>query len=113
MEHCIRSWGEYWVLEAASNHKVRRILVNTKGCLSYKYQDYRDIWIMILAGVGHIASDGIVNDYKEGDFIIIPKGIKHSIENSSEEPLVFIEIQHGTYFGKEDFVLIEENNQST
>ena len=34
MEHDIRPWGEYWVLEDANTHKVKRIQVNPRGRLS-------------------------------------------------------------------------------
>jgi mannose-6-phosphate isomerase-like protein (cupin superfamily) len=37
MEHDIRPWGEYWVLEDANTHKVKRIQVNPGGRLSLQY----------------------------------------------------------------------------
>ena len=72
-------------------------------------QSHREIWIMISSGVGCITCEGIVKDYKLGDSVIIPKGIKHSIQNLSNESLLYIEIQHGTYLGKEDNFLIEDD----
>jgi len=33
----------------------------------------------------------------------------HRGENPFEEPLVFIKVQHGTYFGKDDIVRIEDD----
>lgn len=37
MEHDIRPWGEYWVLEDSDTHKVKRIQVNPGGRLSLQY----------------------------------------------------------------------------
>ena len=34
MEHDVRPWGEYWVLEDSDTHKVKRIMVNTGQRLS-------------------------------------------------------------------------------
>jgi mannose-6-phosphate isomerase len=55
--------------------------------------------------------DGIVKDYKVGDTAIIPQGVKHRIEKPFNEPLIFIEVQHGSYFGEEDIVRIEDDYQ--
>ncbi len=33
----IRPWGQYWVLEDAVTHKVKRLEVNPGGRLSYQY----------------------------------------------------------------------------
>jgi mannose-6-phosphate isomerase len=55
--------------------------------------------------------DGIVKDYKVGDTAIIPQGVKHRIENPFNEPLIFIEVQLGSYFGEEDIVRIEDDYQ--
>ena len=42
---------------------------------------------------------------------MIPIGAKHRIENKAlwEQPLVFIEVQHGSYFGEDDIVRIEDD----
>ncbi|WP_417620229.1 phosphomannose isomerase type II C-terminal cupin domain [Oceanihabitans sediminis] len=111
MEHDIRPWGEYWVLEASSTHKVKRILVYPKGRLSYQYHHKRaEVWT-IVSGIGRITLDGVVKDYKVGETAIISLGAKHRIENPFKEPLVFIEVQHGTYFGEDDIVRIEDDYQ--
>ena len=108
MEHNIKPWGQCWILENNSNHIIRRISVNPGGYLSYQCQDHRDIWILISAGECHITTEGIVKKFKEGESAIIPKGVKHCIENSLNAPLIFIEVQHGFYHGNEDIVRIDD-----
>jgi mannose-6-phosphate isomerase len=109
MEHDIRPWGQYWVLEDADTFKVKKIEVNPGGRLSYQYHHKRaEVWT-IVEGVGRITLDGEVKDYKTGEVAIIPLGAKHRIENPFKEPLVFIEVQHGTYFGEDDIVRIEDD----
>ena len=39
----------------------------------------------------------------------IPQGAKHRIENTGEQPIIFIEVQRGTYFGEDDIVRIEDS----
>lgn len=54
MEHDIRPWGEYWVLEDANSHKVKRIQVNPGGRLSLQYHHHRaEVWT-IVSGIGTI-----------------------------------------------------------
>ncbi|SDG47294.1 phosphomannose isomerase type II C-terminal cupin domain [Psychroflexus sediminis] len=110
MEHDIRPWGEYFVLEDKDTHKVKRIKVKPKGRLSYQYHHKRsEVWT-IVSGVGRITLDGQVKDYQPGEVIQISQGMKHRIENPSEnEDCVFIEVQLGTYFGEDDIVRIEDD----
>ena len=109
METDIRPWGQYWVLEDTDTHKVKRIEVNPGGRLSYQYHHKRaEVWT-IVEGVGRITLDGEVKDYKAGEVAVIPLGAKHRIENTTDENCVFIEVQHGTYFGEDDIVRIEDD----
>lgn len=109
MENDIRPWGQYWVLDDSDTHKVKRIQVNPGGRLSYQYHHKRaEVWTMV-QGVGRITLDGVVKDYPAGEVAIIPLGAKHRIENPGTEPLIFIEVQHGTYFGEDDIVRIEDD----
>ncbi len=44
-----------------------------------------------------------------GDTITIEIKQKHRIENSGSDPLIFIEVQTGTYFGEDDIVRYEDS----
>lgn len=109
MEHDIRPWGQYWVLEDKPIHKVKRIEVNPGGRLSLQYHFKRaEVWT-IVAGVGTITINKEVKDFTAGEVAIIPQGAHHRIENKTSEPVVFIEVQYGTYFGEDDIVRIEDD----
>lgn len=109
MEHDIRPWGEYWVLEDAQTHKVKKIKVNPEGRLSLQYHHQRaEVWT-IISGVGTITINGIIKNYNQGEVAVIPMGAHHRIENKTPEPLIFIEVQYGTYFGEDDIVRIEDD----
>tara|TARA_R100000306_G_scaffold140_1_gene283 strand:+ start:2262 stop:2618 length:357 start_codon:yes stop_codon:yes gene_type:complete len=109
MEHEIRPWGQFWVLEDSKTHKVKRIEVNPGGRLSYQYHTKRaEVWT-IVEGKGRITLEGNTQVYKVGEVIIIPLGTKHRISNVENEKCVFIEIQYGSYFGEDDIVRIEDD----
>ena len=44
----------------------------------------------------------------QGESIHIPLGSKHRIMNETDEDLIFIEVQTGTYFGEDDITRIED-----
>jgi len=109
LEHDVRPWGEYWVLENTETHKVKRIHVNPGGKLSLQYHHHRaEVWT-IVSGIGTITIDNDIKDYSVGSVAQIPLGTHHRIENRTNEPVIFIEVQYGTYFGEDDIVRIEDD----
>ena len=97
------------MLEDAATHKVKRIQVNPGGRLSLQYHHKRaEVWT-IVSGIGTITIDDEIKDYIAGKVAIIPQGAHHRIENKTQEPVVFIEVQHGSYFGEDDIVRIEDD----
>lgn len=79
--------------------------------MSYQYHYHRTEVRTIVSESGRIILDGVIKDYQAGETVIIPLGAKHRIENPFQEPLVFIEVQHGSYFGEDDIVRIEDDYQ--
>ena len=105
----IRPWGKFFVLEENELYKIKRIEVNPGHRLSYQYHNKRsEVWV-IIQGEGKIVLDDNENKYSKGDSIIIPKGMKHRIENNGLVKTIFIEIQTGTYFGEDDIVRLEDD----
>lgn len=108
MENDKRPWGEYWVLEDCPTHKVKRIMVKPEGRLSLQYHKHRaEVWT-IVEGTGTVTINGKTCDLTAGQVAQIPLGATHRIENRTSDPVVFIEVQHGTYFGEDDIVRIED-----
>ena len=104
-----RPWGRFFVLHDEPSYKLKRIEVDAGGKLSYQYHHKRsEVWV-IVEGVGTITIEGNVKKYSTGQTILIPKGVKHRIENRSDEKVVFIEVQTGSYFGEDDIVRIEDD----
>ncbi len=104
-----RPWGRFYVLHDQPTYKLKRIEVDPGGRLSYQYHNKRSEAWTIVKGVGSITLDGKIQNYKEGETILIPKGAKHRIENKTNEIVVFIEVQTGSYFGEDDIVRIKDD----
>ena len=53
--------------------------------------------------------DGTVTTLSPGQAIDIPTGAAHRVANDGAADVVFIEVQHGTYFGEDDIVRLEDD----
>ncbi len=104
-----RPWGRFFVLHDEPNYKLKRIEVDPGGRLSYQYHYKRSEAWTIVEGSATITLNGITTDYKAGQTILIPKENKHRIENKTNQKVVLIEVQTGSYFGEDDIVRIEDD----
>jgi len=110
MEASERPWGSYEVLSDAQDHKVKRITVQPGKRLSYQRHSRRAEHWFFVSGEGVFVLDGLESPVKPGEAVDIGLGCAHRIENTSAaEPLVFIEVQHGTYFGEDDIVRLDDD----
>ena len=82
LEYAEKPWGNYAVLDdAAPDHKVKRLVVHPGKRLSYQLHHRRaEHWFI----VSRIANEGDID-------------------------VVFIEVQHGSYFGEDDIVRLEDD----
>ena len=104
-----RPWGEFENLLDAEYCKVKRITVKPLQRLSYQYHLKRsEVWTVV-SGTGFITIDDKSWDIIQGQTVQIPIGARHRIENKTEDNLIFIEVQHGSYFGEDDIVRIEDD----
>lgn len=107
MEH--RPWGEFYVLEDAPTHKVKRIVVKPGARLSYQYHNHRsEIWTVI-EGEATVTLDGAITVLGPSEVFRVPQGAKHRLENKGSIPLTIIEIQYGTYFGEDDIIRLDDD----
>ena len=103
-----RPWGTYVNLYDGEDCKVKRIIVNAGESPSYQMHHKRsEIW-SVISGTGVVRLEDETTEVQPGDIVQVPALAKHTIINNSDEPLVFIEIQLGSYFGEDDIVRFED-----
>jgi mannose-1-phosphate guanylyltransferase/mannose-1-phosphate guanylyltransferase/mannose-6-phosphate isomerase len=83
--------------------------VNPGQQISYQSHAKREEHWVIIAGVGELILDGKAQALHKGNSVKIPQGAKHRIRNSGSEPLEFIEVQLGSYFGEDDITRFEDD----
>jgi mannose-6-phosphate isomerase-like protein (cupin superfamily) len=95
--------------DAATDHKVKRIVVDPGKRLSYQSHAKRSEHWFVVTGTAKVTLDGVDHVVEAGQAIDIPVGTAHRCENPGTEPLVFIEVQYGSYFGEDDIVRYEDD----
>jgi mannose-6-phosphate isomerase len=108
-EHDERPWGSYTVLSDADDHKVKQIVVRPGKRLSYQKHFKRAEHWFVVRGTGIVTLDG--NEIAVGPGSTIDVGLEaaHRMANTGEDDLLFVEVQHGTYFGEDDIVRLEDD----
>jgi mannose-6-phosphate isomerase len=109
-EYDERPWGYYMVLDDdAPDHKVKRMVVHPGKRLSYQRHRKRAEHWFIVSGRARVTLDGVDTVLQAGDAIDVPCESAHRIGNEGDTDLVFVEVQHGTYFGEDDIERIEDD----
>ncbi len=104
-----RPWGTFTVLDEGDGFKVKRIEVLPGKRLSYQQHAQRAEHWVVVQGNAKVTLDGQDVIVKPGEAIDIAVGTAHRVENSGDELLVFIEVQHGNYLGEDDIVRLQDD----
>lgn len=63
---------------------------------------------MVVEGTARVTVDETVKILSENQSVYIPLGAVHRIENPGKIPMVFIEVQTGSYVGEDDIIRYED-----
>jgi mannose-1-phosphate guanylyltransferase/mannose-1-phosphate guanylyltransferase/mannose-6-phosphate isomerase len=111
LEHAFekRPWGQYAILREESHYKSKLITVDPGAQISYQYHHKRNEHWIIVSGHGEVTLNEKVHPVSPGESVFIPAGMKHRIHNTSAQPLEFVEVQTGTYFGEDDIIRLKDD----
>jgi mannose-6-phosphate isomerase len=104
-----RPWGSFTVLDEGAGYKVKRIEVLPGKRLSYQKHAQRGEHWFIVAGTAKVTLDGKDLTLGRGEYIDIPVGAAHRIENPGDTRMIFIEVQQGDYLGEDDIVRLQDD----
>jgi mannose-6-phosphate isomerase len=104
-----RPWGRYDVLAEHDCFKVKSITVAPGKRLSYQKHARRSEHWFIVEGSGLVTMDGATIAVTRGVAVDVPVGVCHRIENNGSIDLVFVEVQHGDYFGEDDIERLDDD----
>jgi mannose-1-phosphate guanylyltransferase/mannose-1-phosphate guanylyltransferase/mannose-6-phosphate isomerase len=104
-----RPWGRFEILRDKEHFKSKVIRVDPKQALSYQSHAQREEHWVIVRGKGEVVLNEQVIPVQAGSYVKIPLGAKHRIRNPGPEPIEFIEVQLGSYFGEDDIVRYQDD----
>jgi mannose-6-phosphate isomerase len=105
----VRPWGAFVILDDGPLGKVKRITVDPGQRLSYQKHHRRKEHWFVVAGTAVVTLDDVDHEVVPGEAIDIPLGTAHRVRNPGTEPLVFVEVQQGDYFGEDDIVRLDDD----
>lgn len=103
-----RPWGWVEALLAGERFQVKRITVQPGETLSLQSHFHRSEHWIVVEGTAKVTVDGSETLLTENQSLYVPAGAKHRVENPGKIPVVFIEVQTGTYLGEDDIVRYED-----
>ena len=104
-----RPWGFFEILNESANYKLNKIVVNPNKKLSLQsHQKRAEHWIC-LSGKGKAQINNNFIDLKPDINVFININDKHRLINDSNEDLIIIELQTGSYFGEDDIIRYEDD----
>ena len=103
-----RPWGMFENLLDSSACKVKRLTVDPGHHLSLQYHRKRSEHWVVVAGTATVQLGDDRHTLEAGHSIDIPLGAHHALGNDTDDPVVVIEVQMGSYFGEDDIVRVSD-----
>ena len=103
-----RPWGMFENLLDSAACKVKRLTVDPGHHLSLQYHHKRSEHWVVVAGTATVQLGDDRHTLEAGHSIDIPLGAHHALGNDTDDPVVIIEVQMGSYFGEDDIVRVSD-----
>ncbi|MBX3021603.1 MAG: mannose-1-phosphate guanylyltransferase/mannose-6-phosphate isomerase [Bdellovibrionales bacterium] len=104
-----RPWGRFEILADDKHYKAKKITVDPGAQLSYQSHAQRSEHWVVISGQGEVVLNEKTIALKPGESVYIPEGSKHRMRNPGAQPLIFVEVQTGKYFGEDDIVRYQDD----
>jgi mannose-6-phosphate isomerase len=104
-----RPWGSFENILERDDCKVKLIVVKPNQAPSYQSHEFRCERYVIVQGEALITLDDHDSKYTKGDIVQVDFRQKHRVRCISEEDLIFVEVQLGSYFGEDDIVRFSDD----
>jgi mannose-1-phosphate guanylyltransferase/mannose-6-phosphate isomerase len=97
-----RPWGWYQSLEIGERFQVKLIGVSPGAKISLQLHHKRAEHWVVVSGTATVTRGEEIVELQENQSSYIPVGVKHRLENRTDDPLTIVEIQSGSYLGEDD-----------
>ncbi len=104
-----RPWGTYTILEDSDGYKIKRIEVKPGKRLSLQRHKHRNEHWVVVSGQATVTINEDTFALNENESTYIKAGDIHRLSNDTNEPLVIIEAQVGSYTGEDDIERLDDD----
>lgn len=103
-----RPWGWFESLVAMPGYQVKRLCVYPKSKLSLQSHKHRSEHWVVVSGRANVRRDDEVFTLEPNASTYIKAGQKHRLANETDDPLIVIEVQTGSYLGEDDIIRFDD-----
>lgn len=100
----MRPWGGFQTLEEGEGYKVKRLVIEPGHRLSLQRHRHRAEHWVVVEGSPRVWVGRARRRLRPRQWVTVPRGWWHRIENPGAVPTVIIEVQHGAYLGEDDIL---------
>ena len=97
-----RPWGHYFNALEEPGFKIKKIVVKPNSRLSLQSHEHRSEHWVVVQGSALITLDDKEIGMERDQYIYIPKGSVHRLQNLGSDDLILVEVQLGSYLGEDD-----------
>lgn len=99
-----RVWGSTNRLTEGNQFNVQHLQLKPGQAIPTVYHHHRDLALTIVRGSVQAVINGVLQEKIAGEQLLVAKGAKYSLANTSGESAELIEIRLGAYLSDDDFV---------
>ena len=104
-----RPWGTYTVLEDIDGYKIKRIEVKPGKRLSLQKHKYRSEHWVVVFGTATVTINDKTFILNQNESTYINVGDMHRLLNDTDDKLILIETQVGSYTGEDDIERLDDD----
>ena len=104
-----RPWGTYTILEEQEGYKIKRIVVKPNKRLSLQSHKYRNEHWVVISGTATVTVNKKTTQLEANQSTYIKAGDLHRLANQTDQKVVIIEVQIGSYTGEDDIIRYEDD----
>jgi mannose-1-phosphate guanylyltransferase/mannose-6-phosphate isomerase len=108
-ERTYRPWGNFETLSRGDRFQVKALNVYPHKRLSMQSHKYRSEHWVVVKGTATVTIDAEVVIVNENESVYIEAGQLHRLSNNTDDELIVIETQTGTYFGEDDIKRFDDD----
>jgi len=103
-----RPWGWFERLVSMPGYQVKRLCVYPGSKISLQSHQYRSEHWIVVSGRATVCRDDEVFVLECNESTFIKANQKHRLANETDNPLIVIEVQTGSYLGEDDIIRYED-----